>query len=404
MVHSRKDIQYCENLFKSFYSIGATADGGVTRLGYTELEDRMHEELVKSGKELGYDSIADEVGNTFICNCMDEDYYLIASHLDSVLEGGRYDGVAGVIAGMMVLWWAKEDGLDIPIRVGAFRCEESSNFGCCTIGSGLITKEVYKQDIDGLKSKDGKLLGDIFEERGYNIHPAKISGIKQYLELHIEQGKVLEECNTQIGIVSTIAGPRRFNLYFHGMAEHSGATPMMMRNDALCAASELILEVERIGRRESIYQSVATVGVINNTPNAMNVIPGEVQIGIDIRGIDVRSLERIEQSVLESARRICAARNIQLIEEKLSSIPPIEMSKELGMKLEEAARELGLSNQVMVSGAGHDAMSFPPICDTAMIFIPCRRGISHNKMEFTTIENILNGARVIYEQIRRENI
>ena len=188
------------------------------------------------------------------------------------------------------------------------------------------------------------------------------------------------------------------------MAEHSGATPMMMRNDALCAASEVILEVERIGRRESIYQSVATVGVLNNSPNAMNVIPGEVQMGIDIRGIDVRSLERIEQSVLESARRICATRNVQLIEEKLSSIPPIGMSKELEMKLEEAARELGLSNQVMVSGAGHDAMSFPPICDTAMVFIPCRRGISHNKMEFTTIENILNGARVLYEQIRRENI
>lgn len=403
MVHSREDLQYCEELFRRFYAIGATADGGVTRLGYTEKEDEMHNELIAAGHELGYSDMADEVGNTYICNSGEDNYYLIGSHLDSVVEGGRYDGVAGVIAGMMVLRWAKQDGLNVPIRVGAFRCEESSNFGCCTIGSGLITKEVYKQDIEGLLSKDGKLLGDIFEERGLNIRPKKIEGIREYLELHIEQGKVLEECHTELGIVSTIAGPIRYNLYFHGMAEHSGTTPMMMRNDALCAASEVILEVERLGQRESMYQSVATVGVLYNKPNAMNVIPGEVQMGIDIRGIDTASLDRIERGVLDSARSICRKRNLQLIEEKLSSIPPIEMTKDLEMKLEKAARSLNISNRVMVSGAGHDAMSFANICDTAMLFIPCDKGISHNKMEFATINDICSGARVIYEHIRREN-
>ncbi|MCU6748605.1 MULTISPECIES: M20 family metallo-hydrolase [Lachnospiraceae] len=403
MIHSRRDIQYCEELFKSFYNIGATADGGVTRLGYTQTEDRMHETLIADGKQMGYMDVTDEVGNTYICNSMEENYYLIGSHLDSVVEGGRYDGVAGVIAGMMVLRWAKEDELKVPIRVGAFRCEESSNFGCCTIGSGLITKEAYKQDIEGLLSKDGKLLGDIFAERGLHIRPKKIEGVRQYLELHIEQGKVLKECHTQLGIVSTIAGPIRYSLYFHGMAEHSGTTPMMMRNDALCAAAEVILEVERIGQRESMYQSVATVGVLYNRPNAMNVIPGEVEIGIDIRGIDPASLDRIERGVLDSARAICRKRKVQLIEEKLSSIPPIEMTKDLALKLEKAARELQISNRVMVSGAGHDAMSFASVCDTAMVFIPCDKGISHNKMEFATIEDICNGARVIYEHIRREN-
>lgn len=403
MIHSRRDIQYCEELFKSFYNIGAAADGGVTRLGYTQTEDRMHETLIADGKQMGYMDITDEVGNTYICNSMEENYYLIGSHLDSVVEGGRYDGVAGVIAGMMVLRWAKEDGLNVPIRVGAFRCEESSNFGCCTIGSGLITKEAYKQDIEGLLSKDGKLLGDIFEERGLHIRPKKIEGVRQYLELHIEQGKVLKECHTQLGIVSTIAGPIRYSLYFHGMAEHSGTTPMMMRNDALCAAAEVILEVERIGQRESMYQSVATVGVLYNRPNAMNVIPGEVEMGIDIRGIDLASLDRIERGVLDSARTICRKRKVQLMEEKLSSIPPIEMKKDLALKLEKAARELQISNRVMVSGAGHDAMSFASVCDTAMVFIPCDKGISHNKMEFATIEDICNGARVIYEHIRREN-
>lgn len=403
MVHSRKDLKYCEELFRCFYSIGATADGGVTRLGYTQEEDLMHEQFIAGGKEFGYTALTDEAGNTYLCNGMDENYYLIGSHLDSVVEGGRYDGVSGVIAGMLVLKWATEDGLHVPIRVGAFRCEESSNFGLSTIGSGLVTKEVYKQDIEGLISKDGELLGDIFEKRGLNIRPPKIEGIRQYLELHIEQGKVLEECHTKLGIVSTIAGPIRYNLYFHGMAEHSGTTPMMMRNDALCAASEVILEIERIGLRESMYQSVATVGVLYNRPNAMNVIPGSVQLGIDIRGIDTASLDRIERGVLDAAGNICKKRKIQLIEEKLSNIPPIEMTKSLELKLERTARDLNISNRIMVSGAGHDAMSFATVCDTAMLFIPCDKGISHNKMEFATIDDICNGARVIYEHIRREN-
>ena len=142
-----EDVQYCERLFQSFYDIGSTSQGGVTRLGYSETEDAMHEVFKGLGRELGASVITDEVGNTYVTNTDEDGYTLIGSHLDSVIEGGRYDGVAGVMAGLMVMRWAKEDGIRIPLRVGAFRCEESSNFGCCTIGSGLITHEVYKQDI-----------------------------------------------------------------------------------------------------------------------------------------------------------------------------------------------------------------------------------------------------------------
>ena len=202
-----EDVQYCERLFQSFYDIGSTSQGGVTRLGYSETEDTMHEVFKGLGRELGASVITDEVGNTYVTNTDEDGYTLIGSHLDSVIEGGRYDGVAGVMAGLMVMRWAKEDGIRIPLRVGAFRCEESSNFGCCTIGSGLITHEVYKQDIGHLMSKDGESLESIFERRGLTLHPKKISGLRRYLELHIEQGKVLEECKTQVGIVGTIAGP-----------------------------------------------------------------------------------------------------------------------------------------------------------------------------------------------------
>ena len=161
MEHGIADIQYCERLFDCFYDIGSTENGGVTRLGYTKQEDQMHEMFAKIGEELHCQVEVDEVGNTYVMNQPDREYCLIGSHLDSVIEGGRYDGVAGIIAGLMILKWAREDGLKLPIRVGAFRCEESSNFGCCTIDSGVITREIYKQDIGGLASKEGEFLEQI---------------------------------------------------------------------------------------------------------------------------------------------------------------------------------------------------------------------------------------------------
>ena len=191
MKHPIQDIEYAEYLFDKFYSIGSTENGGVTRLGYTEVEDEMHEAFVALGKEKGFESYTDEVGNTYIYNpdCKsDEDgeYYLVASHLDSVVEGGRYDGVSGIITGLLLLEWAKRDGLEIPIRVGAMRCEESSNFGRSTIGSGLITKEVYKHDIGEAMNREGKTLSEVFKERGYSLQPKRIQGVKEYIELHIE--------------------------------------------------------------------------------------------------------------------------------------------------------------------------------------------------------------------------
>ena len=397
-----EDVQYCEKLFDSFYDVGCTETGGVTRLGYSAKEDQMHEVFAGLAKELNCKILKDEVGNTYASNANGKEYYLIGSHLDSVIEGGRYDGVAGIIAGLMVMRWAREDGVNIPLRVGAFRCEESSNFGCCTIGSGLITKEIYKQDVGSLVSKAGKSLEQIFRERSLNLHPSRINGVKQYLELHIEQGKVLEEAGTPVGIVQTIAGPRRFKLDLRGMAEHSGATPMGMRCDAMCAASEIILELERIGNREAVYQSVATVGVVNNHPNALNVIPGEVELGVDIRGIEVSSLDRIEREMRESARRICKKRGIEYLEVKTSEIPPIDMSEDVQNGLEMAARRLGVNCRRMVSGAGHDAMSFAGICNTGMVFIPCVKGVSHNRMEFASITDICEGARVMYEYLKEE--
>ena len=251
-------------------------------------------------------------------------------------------------------------------------------------------------------NKQGETLHEVFDRKGYSLTPDRIQGIREYLELHIEQGKVLEEYGDAVGIVSTIAGPRRFKVHVHGNAEHSGATPMGMRSDALAAAAEIILEVEEIGKSEAMHQSVATVGVITNHPNALNVIPGEVELGIDMRGIDVASLDRMEARLKAVCTRICEKRRLKYFREKTSDIPPIEMSSETQRKLLDAAKRLRIPHRLMISGAGHDAMSFAHICDTGMVFIPCVKGISHNKKEFATIESILDGAMVMYEHLKEE--
>lgn len=407
MKHPVKDIEYAEYLFDRFYSIGSTENGGVTRLGYTETEDEMHRIFTELGAEKGLKSYTDEVGNTYLYNeeCKEDsdgEYYLVASHLDSVVEGGRYDGVSGIITGLLLMEWAKRDGLSIPLRVGAMRCEESSNFGRSTVGSGLITREVYKHDIGEAVNREGETLREVFKKRGYNLEPKRIQDVKEYIELHIEQGKVLEEYDDQVGIVQTIAGPRRFLIHIKGNAEHSGATPMGMRTDALCAAAEIILEVEEIGKTESFYQSVATVGTVKVNPNALNVIPGEVILGVDMRGIDSGSLDRMEARLKAACKKICDKRKVKYYREKTSDIPPISMSAELQQKLLAAAKKLKIKHRSMISGAGHDAMSFANICETAMVFIPCAKGISHNKKEFATIESICDGAQVIYEHFKEE--
>lgn len=401
MKHTTKEIELCEDIFANFYECGSIATGGVTRLGYTEVEDEMHNILRTWADHEGFHWFEDEVGNTFVDNGADnEDITLIGSHLDSVIDGGRYDGVSGIIAGMLVCSWIREQELNIHVRIAAFRCEESSNFGQCTIGSGLICHEIYKKDIGGLTGKDGMLLEKVFEKYGYSLSPKKIDGYKEYLEVHIEQGKVLEEMGLEIGVVTNIAGPKRFRITMIGLAEHSGATPMGMRSDALAASAEVILEVEKIGQREAIYHSVATVGVVDVLPNALNVIPGEVKLGIDIRGIDTESLDRMEIDIRDACRKVCKQRNLTYYREKITDIKPIAMDEVLVNNLSKTCDHLGIRHKLMMSGAGHDAMSFAPLFPSAMLFIPCHKGISHNKKEFAHIESILDSAKVLFHYLK----
>lgn len=395
-------LEYCQYLFHTFLDVGVMEGGGVTRLGYTAMEDEMHRRFSALAGELGCGVEQDEVGNTFASNMEAGEYTLIGSHLDSVVDGGRYDGVAGVMAGLMALRWAKEERLTLPIRVAAFRCEESSNFGQGMLGSGLVTGDMDGRNLATLTGRDGEQLESIFARRGLSLTPQRIRGVKEYLELHIEQGKVLESGHTRLGIVTTIAGNRRRLLQLTGEADHSGATPMSLRRDTLCAAAEIILAVERIGQEEARVRSAATVGIVKNRPNVMNVIPGQVELGVDLRGTDSESLDRMEAAVTIAVSEICQGRGIRCQETSLGGVAPVDMSRRVCQGLEQAALNRGLSCRTMPSGAGHDAMHFARHWDTGMVFIPCRGGISHNRAEEASLEDIRDGARVIFDYLKRK--
>lgn len=397
------DIDVIKRWFDYLYSIGADETGGVTRLGYTKNEDVMHGAIRNFAREMGLKYSSDEVGNTYVYDEDYEEYYLIGSHLDSVISGGRYDGVVGVLAGLLILKWIKDNNLNIPLKVVAFRCEESSSFGIATVGSGLITKKLQIEKMKKVENTEGVSLYEALRFRGYNPECRKIEGVLNYFELHIEQGRILEDEGLKIGIINSIAAATRYWLTIDGRQDHSGATPMGMRQDALCAAGEIIIELENIAKRESIYSSVGTVGYLGNYPNAFNVVPGRVKMGLDIRGVEKDSIDRIDDEIVKFVDEVCKKRNLNYELDNISKAIPVKLDENLKNELSEVATKLGVEHKIMNSGAGHDAMKFWDIAPTGMVFIPCRDGVSHNKAEEIEYEDIILGSKIIFEELKQLN-
>ena len=394
------DIALLEKWFGILDTIGKNEDGSFSRLGYTDVEDKMIEAVVQMANEYGLKHYADEVGNTFIHNGSGEgDYTLIGSHLDSVVQGGKFDGISGILTGLLILKKVEEQKSNINIKVGIFRMEESSVFGIASVGSKLITGNLNEASLKKATNAESVSLYDIMTQRGYNTKAAKIKNLKQYLELHIEQGRVLEAKDLPLGIVNSVAAPVRNWVKFTGNQDHSGATPMDLRKDSLVGAAELIVALEEFGKDELANASVATTGIVRNTPNVFNVVPGETVLGLDIRGIDKASRERVVQNTEKKIAMIAEKRGLKYEITRVSESDPVKLDEALQKKLSKVAEGLGIPHMVMPSGAGHDAMFFTEICPVGMIFIPCKEGISHNKEEHAEIEDIVTGCKVLLDYL-----
>lgn len=381
----------------------------LNRLAFTKHEQKAKKHLVTLFEKEGMVVHTDFAGNIIARRKgIDSTLPAIAcgSHIDTVYNGGNYDGTVGVVAGLEVIRALNEQNIQTkyPIEVIVFACEESARFGVSTIGSKAMAGLINKNNLENLKDKDGIYLRDAFKSCSLSIDLIDSAvrdkkELKAFYELHIEQGPILEKRQKQVGIVTGIAAPVRFKIQIKGQASHSGTTPMNMRKDAFSAAAEITLALEESANLESEYGAVATVGDCLVLPGAMNVVPGKTELKVDIRSTSTQAKERIVQSMYHDIFKIEKERGLKIEVTKLSNESPVAMDETVIKSLEMTCKKLGFSYMKMPSGAGHDVMNMAKICPTGLIFIPSKNGLSHNPREFTSLKDIENGIRLLKDEI-----
>lgn len=380
--------------------IGGEDANGVTRLAYTEAEREAHRRFCAWARSAGASCEVDPAGNSVAVFREGRPYFLIGSHLDTVLHGGRYDGAAGVVAALEVAHAVGE--LRHGVRAVAFAGEEGARFGRPTLGSSLAAGLLDTRGLAKLRDANGKTLLAAAEEVGLDLAAAPPwldDGVACYFELHIEQGRQLETGAARLGLVDAIAGSVRLHFEIDGRADHSGATPMRMRADALAAASELVLAVENAAWRQR--STVATVGRIHVQPNNVTTIPGKVALWVDVRDVDPDLQRRAARRMLDASAEIASRRGVRITPDVLSEQPPIVLSSWLRAIIYQECRAGGLAYRVLSSGAGHDAAVVARRAPSAMVFIPCMEGVSHSPREQASPEDIALAIELLSGTLRR---
>ena len=388
---------------------GALKERGITRLAFSKEEKEAREYVKSLMQEMGMSIKEDAIGN--IIGRIEGEANLSAvasgSHLDSVPLGGCYDGTLGVMCALEAIRSIKESNISHkrPLELMIFSCEESSRFNMATVGSKVMSGKLSVEKLLSLKDKDGISVYEaakIFGCDVANLKNAKLEKdtLHSYIELHIEQGPVLDTQKIPLGIVTGIASPIRYELNILGKADHSGATPMYMRQDALVCASEIILGIEKIASLEAGPTTVATVGFAHAIPGVLNVIPGEVKLGIDIRDISKEELLLADQKITALIETITQKRGLTYTLKQLSKDFPTSLDQEVIQTIQNEANALGIPTLLLPSGAGHDAMHMVDIAQfTGMIFVPCKEGISHNVAEEIDMEDVIKATNVLAKSL-----
>ena len=393
--------------------IGLGEGGSVTRLVFSVHELRSRQLLVHLMNQAGLDVHVDAAGSIFgrLAGGREGPAVMAGSHLDSVVQGGRYDGPVGVIGALEAVRTIKESGLPLPVPLESvcFVGEESSRFGFATVGSSLVAGDVTMDDFANAVDAGGTRLEDVLSSLGiYRDNLASLrrdpKTVKAYLELHIEQVPVLESKQKKIGVVTAIAAPSRLRVVFKGQADHSGTTPMEMRKDALVAAGHLITYIDEVCREHAATEKgrvVGTVGAVKVEPGVINAIPGRAELQVDVRSITSASKRKVAGLIRKRARQIARERSVKVEIVTIRDEEPVTMHPGVIALIRGICEERGVSFEVMPSGAGHDAMQMAKITPTGMIFIPSTNGVSHNPTEWTDPEDICLGTQLLLEALLR---
>jgi beta-ureidopropionase / N-carbamoyl-L-amino-acid hydrolase len=385
--------------------IGAIAGGGCCRLALTD-EDRAGRDLVVAWmRELGLEVRIDAIGNVFALRRGREDGppVMTGSHIDTVRTGGRYDGNYGVLAGLEVVAALNRVGMTTrrPLAVAFFTNEEGARFAPDMMGSLVHVGGMPLPEALATVGIDGKTVGAELTRIGYAgvLMPGQIRP-HAFLELHIEQGPILDAEGVTIGAVENLQGISWQEISIKGQSNHAGTTPMRLRRDAGYAAARIGVELRAIARAMAGDQ-VATMGAVTLHPNLINVIAARATLTADLRNTDEGLLQQAEARFAEGLARVAREEQVEIISRRLARFEPVMFDPVLARLVAEVAGELGHSVRPMTSGAGHDAQMFARICPSAMIFVPSVKGLSHNVAEHTEPADLEAGANVLLQALLR---
>jgi len=398
-------VQRMAKLIDEFGAIGADPLGGVTRLAFSE-EDLRAREKIKyiMTEELSLEASVDPWGNIIgrrSGQLKGAPALITGSHLDSVQNGGKFDGPAGVLGAVEAFRALDSFGIktDHPLELIVFTAEEPSPFGLSTIGSRGMAGKLKKEHLLGKKNDKGEELLDAIARIGGDPDHLEMGvrgsdKIYAFIEIHIEQMPYLEKERKDIGVVQGIAGIHRLRVTILGEAGHAGTTPMRERKDALVASAHLIRELNSLARSEK-EKTVATIGQLSLQPNSVNIVPGKAVLEIEIRSFQLDSISRIKRGLDRALVDVEAEMGVKVIQEITYDLHPNTFSPRIREYLHGACRHLGFSSMDLVSMAGHDANHISNITDSGMIFVPSHKGLSHCPEEWTEPKHLVNGAQVL---------
>lgn len=405
MDNIKKRIEYH---FDKITSISATTIG-CTRLSYSKEDIAVREYLIKECKKIGMSVNMDSIGNLrFIYNPnnLNSKSIMMGSHIDTVRNGGRYDGLTGVICGLETIRSIHINNIDMnhPLELVVFAEEEGSNFNVTMLGSKYISQRIdneYLKSIYDENKRSAKEVIEAFEINGVDKKDRFITGENEcaFLELHVEQGGILDDEKITLGIVNRIAGMKTLEIKIEGESNHAGSTPMRLRKDPMVAAGELIFRISKIPSELNLVDAVATVGKINALPNASNVICREVKMNIDIRDGDSDNINKMKEKIISFAQEIQNNNKVKATITELGSSEPVIMTDIIKNAINESVINQSISFKELNSGPVHDTAMLSDIVDIGMIFIPSKDGISHSPNEHTDMEDIVKGFQVLKDTI-----
>lgn len=398
------NINRLEKLLDDFAQIGKTEKGGVTRLTLTDLDKQARDLLIAISKQAGFKVRVDNIGNIFIRRAGSEDLPVVmtGSHGDSQPRGGRYDGIYGVLAGLEVLLTLNDFNINTrhPIELVMWTNEEGSRFVPAMMGAAVFTDKLSIEKAYAIKDKDGISVKQALEAIGYlGTDLVQKQPIKAVIELHIEQGPILEMKKQKIGIVKGAFAQRWFEVTLTGLAAHAGTTPVTLRQDAILGMAHCITALNQLALKPSSDDVRLTVGMISASPNSRNVVADHAFFTIDMRHYDSSLLERLDTDLHTQLLAIAKQLNLKIEIKRVLTMPAIDFDQHCI----DVVRNATIKNQYpaidMISGAGHDACHLSTIAPTSMIFIPCIKGISHNEEEAITTSWCEAGANVLLDTL-----